>query len=310
MTHLKVKMTGLFMVVREEGNKKFVTVLAPDGRNPQRFERTTMEHYEHTYLDGKEVVPHVGVLRVPARHLREAPPGARLSDGELVIRLDRHEVVWPGGASKAPEFSDLKAGAPKFLANFNEFASVKLDPKCLGPAEDVPDTVLARMRLTGGTISPRSESGTGGSWEDGTGGSWKIPGTLDPAGVGMSDERALAGSVEWAVALPDEECAILLKPFDGGEVIVIPLEARDGKIEVSLVNLCANNPLGWDEIAPLHDRGDQRDLDFKWFYFLMQDLADIKKRLGSDELPVPIHQGGGAGGWPFCMLSFLVYGEE
>jgi hypothetical protein len=290
---LKVEFAGLCLHL-EEKDRKRVGVLMPDcrkvlGNNLVHEDRTTG-------------VPHVGYLRFDLANLIDSfPAGSQASPRcEVVYRFNHQHLDFNlpptgnpiGGTIELPRLEEIANEQP---GNSSGKAVPLIEPLpdlfSLNPGEA---PVLMRTILTGGVIEPVSEVDKE---------FWKFPQVLRPGATSVykDDFRSVTA---WTRRVEDADVLTLsLANFDGRDRVVIRLKptVEGGVIPLKIANLCADNPLEWDEFNPRLVSGN--DVDFKWLFRLVKPTKQRKYRdllKGADgklqEFPVPERdQGGGLG---------------
>lgn len=302
---LKVQFTGLCAHVVHP-KEPWVAVLMPDGR----FHGAAKRH-----PDGTPAVPHVGYLRVDLANVMGISSGARLQkgqrpgnqrgtfDGPFFEILHRFgNLGHPLGGGQTLDFGlppDSSAPVVNIkLPRIDHVArNIPLRPDLFtkqagAVAKSPPETserspLLFRTLLRGGTL----ETMPGAPTE-----TWSIDRRLnqDP---GVPIVAPFSGEVLWTRRVEGtNQMTITLTDFDGSNEVKVPLTAVDGEINLKIANLCAENPLEWDDF---HIRtASNEDSDYKWFYQLLDPPAkglsptpDIMQRwrdlLDGDLLPAP-----------------------
>jgi hypothetical protein len=265
---LHVEFAGLCLyVVHEDENR--VAVLMPDARpsgNPDR-----------KHVDGSPAEPHVGYIRLDAANLPERMPAPSRPDKdpryELIHRLDRQVVLFDDAFEPEP----MEAGL--VVPKFDEFApELELLPDLFGPTPE--PALLMRSILNGGTLNSELTDET-----------WKLPGHLNPGAPEM--EGKFASSVTWIRTVQGSSTAIRIADFAGNveqEFFLAPVEG-ESEVHVKVANLCAHNPLEWDDMPLRKVMGD--DKDFKWLYELHRprdgkSYAELLAGAPVNALPIPI----------------------
>jgi hypothetical protein len=265
---LKIQFAGLFLYVRHDTDPTRIAVLSPDARgrtNPKRM-----------HLDNKDrAEPHVGYIRLDGANLAQRLPADRNPDEdpryELIHRLDRQVLVFDDGLDPAPIQADLK------VPEFDQFApDVELLPGLFDPKP--PRELLARTILTGGTLV-----------SDVTEEEWRLPSHLNSNPTAKMLEGNFASTVTWTRRVPGNSTTLRITDFAGNteqEFFLGPVPGRDF-VFIKVANLCAHNPLEWDDLPLREVEGE--DKDFKWLYRLHQPTngRTWKELLGTDPLPVP-----------------------
>ena len=254
---LQVKLTGICLFGVGKKAQSIIVVM-PDTRFKRDAAGTELPM---THLDGTEAVPHVGYLRfnlanlvpnVSPTNVTAAPPY------EVVHRFDREELVFEIGA----DGDDITKHEQILLPNFDKFAPDLVPiPHVFDTDGPPPPELLMRTVLTGGNIGSVAE-----------GEEWILDGNVLPNGRKVRGH--FDGDILWRRRVRGDRLTLTIKPFDttvapvsitlrpisiGGPVPIIPLK---------IANLCSTNPMEWDELELRRVRED--DVDFKWFYRLLQ----------------------------------------
>ena len=250
---LRVEFSGLCLFVRDRQTNT-MTVVMPDAR---QFEKP-LKHE-----DGSDAVPHVGYLRFDLANLASGAAGVETTaiDSpayEVVHRFDREQLTFDIAAGDAGV-----RGEPA-LPDFDTFAPVlEVRPGVLAtPPEDI---VLMRTELRCGTLVPDLEQRH-----------WTMPSTLHPQGngAGALAQQQFGGMTTWTCTVPGDTLTLRLTRFDDPNVVTTiplrptPVEGKEGELLLKVANLCADNPLEWEEL-PDH-RVEGEDADFRWTYKLLQ----------------------------------------
>ncbi|HEX6912361.1 MAG TPA: hypothetical protein VF142_18295 [Longimicrobium sp.] len=264
---LHVDFVGLCLHVRHEDDPNRVAVLMPDARssrNPQGV-----------HVDRSPAVPHVGYVRLDAANLPERLPHAATPGDdpryELIHRLEGEELVFD--ESLAPQPVDTRELT---VPEFNQFApGLELLPGLFGAAP--PSELLMRTIVMGGVMS-----------SDLTAERWEIPSNLNPAQPLTIGK--FASAVAWKREVEGSSITLTIRRFDGTEPrqFVLAPVAGETELRVKVANLCAHNPLEWDDMPLRTVRGD--DKDFKWLYHLHrprngESYDQLLQRVG--RLPIP-----------------------
>ena len=275
---LQVEFAGLCLYVVNPDNRR-VAVLMPDARRRPG-------HDPAHHFDDKPAVPHVGYIRFNLANLAiYAPPVPAGVDRmhregpeyELLHRFDRQILDFDGAFQ--PEGVEGELEVPSFDA----FApDLELVPGLFTARP--PDVLLMRTVLEGGRLSgslmPREQ--------------WIFPTHLHPEGKGHGG--TFASSATWTRRVEAESVTLRITDFAGVVQASFPLRPATpgGTVSVKVANLCADNPLEWEELNIRKVIGP--DLDFKWLYRLFEPAGTtfdaLLKVEGVEEfkkeLPVPI----------------------
>jgi hypothetical protein len=144
-----------------------------------------------------------------------------------------------------------------------------------------PSALLMRTVLDGGTLEASPE-----------GSSWGFDKELHPTGAPYGGQ--FASFCTWKRQVDAECLTIKLAPFDGAAPVEIELQPQStptgDAIMLKIVNLCAENPLEWNDLDQRLVKGD--DVDFKWLYRLLQPSgATYANLLRGGQFPVPERRG-------------------
>lgn len=263
---LRVHFAGLCAYVTDPTDGK-LGVLMPDCRNG-----IASKHHD----DNTDGVHHAAYMRVDLGSLSTGYPGGEAADGptyEVVHRLDGEQV----------EISPLPLGAVVGTPNVPKvtgwFDDTQLKP---GLFAAVRKEVVMRTVLTGGEI--RADYGNR---------DWEVAGTL--AHDGRAQTGFFAGEIRWRTTINDDSVTVTLRKLSDNstvDLVLRPVRTPSGDaVTVKLANLCALNPLEWDQ---LETSLTTRDVDFKWLYRLFDDTsrtASWAKRLAGKEFPYPLQRG-------------------
>lgn len=257
---LRVNFTGLCLFVTEEAPSK-LRVLLPDARGLRPLNMSK-------HVDDTRAVAHVGFVRFDRRYVAGTAPA---TGGEVVRRMVREAIHFEISDSSEGDISKL------LVPNFSEFApDLELNKSLLGSAPDA--VLLARVELSGGTLSGEAAVDLK-----------EVSRTIGSAGR-ISTHR-YQHLVTWSRTVIGTSVSLCVTTFGGEEVERIPLQALreangDFVVEVMIANLCADNPLEWDDY---HEPDDEPvdDFDFKWFVRLFQQKAGTPPVVMSEASPVP-----------------------
>ena len=276
-SELWIKFSGLCLfATRDDGT---VTVLLPDARN------LGVGGSEPRHEDRTPAAFHAGYIRMDLASLgvkatTNAPES--VPHVEVVHRLHQQTISL---VSKTP-LSGAVDVSQLLVPNFN-VAGVH-DSIADGIAEDLtvrpavlearPDSgLLAQLTLRGGAFAPAVPTER-----------WEFGATLRTRRTLYSGH--FAGVHTWMTAV-DDDFKLELTPFgkvDPTECFVLsPSDEARRVIAISIANLCATNPLEWTEYEK---PSVQQDVDFKWFYKLLElpQGRTWDSELCGGELPIPL----------------------
>jgi hypothetical protein len=266
---LQVELSGLCAYFQHPDGER-VGVVMPDCRhttNPVRY-----------HADRTPAEPHAGYVRFDLADVvgsdASLPAGAAATGPryELVHRFDAEALEFDGLAAEAMTvslgFPEILAVAPNLMPR----------PDLFGTS---PQGVVARCILRGGDlVAP-----------DGTE-LWEIPGRLNG---GSPVTGKFASFATWTRTVPGENVLVRIRDFAGTDRATFTLQPRvaGGTVLVKLSNLCAHNPLEWNELELRQVYGD--DQDFKWLYRLLapSDGSTYLQILQGYEFPCPARALGG-----------------
>lgn len=244
---LRIDFTGISVFAMHPNGRRMGVVM-PDAR----WRKGKMWH-----PDGTSAVAHAGYLRIDAANLRgvEGLPAGDGSDApphELVYRFSGQDVDFGVEHDNSPLVGTLA------IPDFDTIAPVKeLRPKVF--SDEIPRGVSMRCILPGGRLSTEIEPGE-----------WTITGELRPDG--HETRSAYGGVSSWERTIDAESVVITLRDFRTRHETRIPLVPKalpDGTLAVlvKVANLCAINPMEWQELEIREVRVP--DVDFKWLYQLL-----------------------------------------
>jgi hypothetical protein len=280
---LRMKFTGICTFVKNpDGTYYAVLVNGDRGTDFPLATGATSGTGFDTGADGQPLRRHRGFVRIRLSDVL----GTNLADDTTGIlwyfkkRLDEGRTANEAGHDlKADFFQSPSApltAALDNLAKLTDFAPdySTLDSNIFGSA--IPDTVVGRVLIDRGTLS-----------STGTAQDWSVLNTLNPR-VDLDDPRlnpTLTNEVTWEV--PGlSQLRLSMDPFQTGTRYFVDIQAADGAIvEVTVANLCDDNPLQWGP-----SKASARDLDFRWHYQLIDphQLAQLTALLNDRDLPYPI----------------------
>jgi len=270
---LHVEISGVCLHVRRKNNQG-ITVLMPDARFAHK------NHVKHG--DGTDAVAHVPYLRINMANL--ATDGAFLGDGdanmsngspmyEIIHRIDREAIDFGAATPEGVKENVF------LIPEASEFAPVlELSPNLLSVSKP-PKSVVGRIQLNGGVIQS-----TGVATQN-----WKFTGELREDGKDV-EPKQYGGVIDWSREFDGPNFTLTLKSLDDATTRQIPLVARKDngqlRIKLKIANLCALNPLEWDELPENTVLRD--DNDFKWVYqFLQLKPGKDPKKFPRSAVPCP-----------------------
>lgn len=125
---------------------------------------------------------------------------------------------------------------------------------------------------------------------------------------GVFNKRGLSNYV--SIEFKDVDAfTIVAEDLDGQQPTQrVPLRSAGPDFEIVVGNLCDGlflRRLGGYTDAEVAALANGPDDDFRWLYEICGDTAGIKKKLGTNDLPIPVQKGkGGSGFWPVrCMRA-------
>ena len=268
---LRVEFSGLCLYVVHPDGKQ-VGILMPDARKTVK----------RLHDDGELGEPHVGYVRFDLANLAagslDVPAGdlpTRNSGNPsygVIHKFNRQALDFGLGSSLEPITANLN------VPDFDEFATtLARKPDLFGP-NPAPD-LLMRTIITGGQIEGLP-----------SGNIREMSSVLSPANKAESYKRSFAGYTVWTRTVDADNLTVTIASFDGRDNTTFPLKpARiKGKdvIAMKVANLCAHNPMEWDEFETREPA--RHDVDFKWLYRLMQPKSgSYKDLLLGSEFPYP-----------------------
>ncbi|HEU0012307.1 MAG TPA: hypothetical protein VFQ45_01415, partial [Longimicrobium sp.] len=250
---LEVQFSGLALYVLHPDGQR-VAVLMPDCRrraHPTHFhpdETDAEAHAGYVRFDLENVSLGGAPLRLPPVHAAGLGPGAGAPRYELVHRFDRQVLHLDGLAAGPIDTSELR------FPEFERIAErVELVDGLFSSAP--PPILLMRTVLTGGVL--RSSGPTD---------QWRIPPLL-------SHEEPYVGTFSstatWTTRVPGDHLKVRVSGFDGAPETELELRPADGgPVRIKLANLCAHNPLEWEDLDP--QTAGAEDADFRWLYRLVR----------------------------------------
>lgn len=212
------------------------------------------EHHGVWYLDRKQVVIYSD----------DATP---LNTASYVARIDTEYDITTPNSGEERSLSWVP-GLTKLMPAFSA-----IDPNCVSTAvASVPNTVLAQVFFNTGILraeEPASQL-------------WSVSGVLSP----QFARQPLAHEVVLTLT-GVTKLSLIAKALPGGDTETLDLVPGPlGKIDLTISNLCDENPLRWPRSIP----SPRDDDDFKWYYELMtrtQQIAINRQRRGAP-LPIPV----------------------
>ena len=319
---LRVEFAGLCLYVDHRSARSGtpvpgdVTILMPDARKT----------VDPVHADGARGDAHTGYIRFDlanvlaalsgqnARQSEAFAPAGEVAEGsgsppnEVIHRFD-FELLDFGLPASAKAGDGRLAGEIK-VPRFDEFTDE------ISPIEDAvsekptkPSAFLMRTTISGGRMDAQPSGKT-----------WGFSPVLKYERNGGYNGN-FAGFVVWTRELEEDAfpngLIVRIRKIDGSGETVIPLKPvsmrgtddSPGKkrITVKVANLCADNPLEWNEFR-LRNVVD-RDIDFKWLYRLLKsdNATALKERLENAELPFPREVSVQAYGDEDCMGGSISY---
>jgi len=287
---LRIEFSGLCLFVLSK-DRHCVGVAMPDARRTPNI--GTERHADNT-----PAVPHVGYLRFDlsdySKDFPQAPANGTGPQFEAVHRFSHEELDLGLGDKQTKVCVD-----ELLFPDFGEInTKLALRPGLFGKSP--PTDLLMRTVLTGGKFTSHS----GGS-------NWTFPSVTAPTGAPYQGQ--FANYVVWTGTVDNEPpLEVILRSLDkeegsdgkkGGAAKEMKLKLypnNNGVIQLRIANLCAENPLEWQELK-IRTVGGEEDVDFKWLYRLMENPAVVLPAADS-ELPVPTldRTGGVSGGEQDC----------
>ncbi len=254
---LVVEFAGLCVYVVQPDGKR-VAILLPD---------TRLTTSDPVHADGTTGQPHVGYVRFALPNLRDDVPAGdlRAPSNEIVHQLDREVIDWGLDDQDMQEVSLVLPDASKFAPSL----TLANDLFSATP----PTELLARTLLPGGSLRAVPGNAT-----------WVFSRQFAPALPNHTGN--FAGFATWTRNVPDrDDMTITIRRLDGSGSISLPLKPRNGLIALKVANLCANNPLEWNDLKK--HRVQESDEDFKWAYRLLEPKAQYATLLAGSTFPVP-----------------------
>lgn len=281
---LRVEFSGLIMYLRDPKRPEVMLVM-PDARR--------YSNLNATHDDGTPGIPHAGYVRWDLAGLVNGVPAGDALNGpryEVVHRFNHEFLDFNLPVSS---MDDLRLDIP----NFGRFAPtlVPID----GVMNPTPSTdVLMRTMISGGTLKAI-----------GQGKRWTLPSTFQPkAKADETYSGVFTGFALWSRTIDADSLTITISSFDRSYAMPVqlrPVLTPTGyAITLKVANLCADNPLEWEEFGfrQVFDSDD----DFKWLYSLLKPKAKdqtLKSMLAKNKLPCPQldHSAPGPLGHENCM---------
>jgi hypothetical protein len=273
---LVVKFTGICTLVPNHDKSKYYIVM-PDGDRK--------DNKQSTGADGKDLKRHRAFVRFKIKDLALAQGKIRADDSIQAILYFRKRIEEGGTTDDSGcELSfncsgaadSLKVGNLSHIPSLEDFAPgyCAIDPLIV--TRPVPERVVGRVLIDKGTLA-----------ECGAPSDWIIMNTLNPNTL-LQDPKLnpqLTSGVLWQMDGLDS-LELAMTPFGRGIQEIFAFQAEEGKtVEITVANLCDDNPLLWGPTAT-----SQADLDFRWHYELLhpdkrQMLVTL---LDGRDLPFPI----------------------
>jgi hypothetical protein len=259
--HLEIEFSGLCLYVLDPDGTR-VGVLMVDAR-----ERTHIENPSHA--DGEPAEPHVGYLGCDLADLGLKVPGGE--DGgapryEFIHRFDREAVDFGDAFAEAP----IDAGTLNFPAVDRFAPDLEPLPGLFGA--NPPEILLMRTLLTGGTLTSNQEQPL-----------WRFSKRFNPEGEEYSGR--FSSFATWTRRVESDYVTLRITSLSGETHAELTLRPANGgdKVRLKMSNLCRENPLEWDDL-PIRTVQD-KDVDFRWLYRLLQSREDSFNVLLQKELP-------------------------
>jgi hypothetical protein len=227
------------------------------------------------HLGNKEKAePHVGYVRFNLANLAELPAldpplpegvNATLRAGpeyEVVHRFDSQILHF--GAPVKPEKMTVDLAVPDFQTLAQD---LELRPD-LFQAHQPDRVVLLRTSLEGGELRSVRANGQAGSRQK-----WEFP---EPFGSPDNYEGEFDSSVVWRRHVDADALPVRITDLSGNVQASFSLRplVPGGTVAVKVANLCAVNPLEWEEMQQRSTDGP--DNDFKWLYQLFRPKNGIE----------------------------------
>lgn len=283
---LEVEFSGLCMYLVDTDNQR-AAVLMPDCR----------KGVDPVHADRQKGVHHVGYLRFDLANLEGVggvPEGTAAGGPryEVVHRFHFQQLEFPYLPDGPVKIPGNGLGFPEF----DEFTQdLELKPGMF--SDDPPKVLLMRTILKGGEMDSGRQK------------NWRLPPVLKP---GSNYIGHFASDAIWVCPVPGDSLTVRIAGFDGADPVEFVLRPVEGEevVHLKIANLCAVNPLEWEELEleELTVAGDgqdeeTRDRDFKWLYRLLESTsAPLPARLGENpDLPVPVLEPDQGAGVQGCM---------
>ena len=264
----------------------------PLGQTPERMCAVLVDGRKEgtKALDGTELRRHRGFVRFDLRNLPTDYKGTKEHHGvwylerqRIVIRDDAKPLdttSYKPGIDANHDLDKVAAGeetsfswVPGLTKLMPSYAAI--DPECVSTnVATVPDTVLAQIFFNTGKLTVEKPPPQ----------VWSISGALSTEFTRQPLAHEAILTLSGVTQLTLEAKAL---PGGGVDDKLDLVPGALGKIEITIANLCDDNPLSWDRAPAVRD-----DDDFKWYYQLMttnqQDIIDVARR--GAPLPAPIPQ--------------------
>jgi hypothetical protein len=238
-------------------------------------------------LDGTVLRRHRGFIRFDLRNLPTDYKGNEEHHGvwylerkRIVIRDDTKALDTTSYIPGIDTNFDISATSTADETSFSWVAALTklmpafaaIDPACVSTnIASVPATVLSQVFFNTGKLTV----------EKPTPQVWSVSGALSTQFARQPFAHEVVLTLTGVTQLTLEA-----KDLAGGADDKLELVPGSlGKIEITIANLCDDNPLRWP-----HDPSPQDDDDFKWYYQLMTTAqhASINKQRRGAPLPTPI----------------------
>jgi hypothetical protein len=256
---LRVKFTGLNLFLAHKDLVQ-VAVLQPDAQDGA----------DMAHQDGSNGVPHVGFLKFDLANLEPGTAGDILQ-GQGVFRFKQQTLDFGLGDDGAISVTDFPL--PDF-ALFAPKLTVRTDLFSASPSPLLTQVILR----SGGFKDPGGDT------------TRAMPQLLNPSPAAY--EKQFPNDVTWIRTVKDDHVTLTIRSFAGADVAKITLKPVAGVVELTIANLCSDNPLQWEEFG--FDQVASDDEDFKWLYRLLEHPdGTFKKVLLGSPFPIPrlVHDG-------------------
>jgi hypothetical protein len=236
--------------------------------------------------DGKPMRRHRAFVEYKVADLASGPQFTG-DDATGIWYLDQEELDFQCDGRVQPTVAgipDEVANLSEICADYDFYASVA--PSLLPGGTPGADRLSARLVLP-----------LGGLYASVVTGPWIVPNVFRDAPLTFD---LLANEV--AIDYKDAGvCQLFSGPFGGASALKLDLARRQGRVELTIANLCEDNPLRWD----VEDPDLLPDTDFRWHFELLEkEYRDtIVDFLGGADLPFPLPSGFPNGMGRNCFLN-------